>query len=250
MIPINEMTEVMKTCDLVEKQKLQVHQWVRIKSGIHKDDLGLIELVDGNRRALVRLIPRIPEEFYADKDKTINHLRAMNKKQSEYIRIPQKLFDPVRVKDECMREIYRPMDKYFYFWRRMMFRNGFLYQEFAASRLITENVSPSLQEVKMFQLEGMTIGTGLYDDYDQDEWDVLDNATVAKTIKDDPELNIKVQDRVRIMHGQFKNIVGVVDYIQDGVATLHAEDSKCMQISVKAHQVKKQFKIGEQVRII
>ena len=144
MIPINEMTEVMKTCDLVEKQKLQVHQWVRIKSGIHKDDLGLIELVDGNRRALVRLIPRIPEEFYSDKDKTINHLRALNKSQSEHIRIAQKLFDPLRVKDECMREQYRPLEKYFYFWRRMMFRNGFLYQEFAASKLITENVSPAL----------------------------------------------------------------------------------------------------------
>lgn len=150
MIPINEMTEVMKTCEIVEQQKLQVHQWVRIKGGIHRDDLGLIELVDGNRKALVRLIPRIPEDFYTDREKTLSSLRALSRSQSEYIRIPQRLFNPLRVKDECQCELYRPLEKSFYFWRRMMFRNGFLYQEFAANKLITENVCPSLQEVRMF----------------------------------------------------------------------------------------------------
>ena len=65
----------------------------------------------------------------------------------------------------------------------------------------------------MFQLDGTTIGSGLYDEYDQDEWDILDNATLAKTIKDDPDLHIKVQDRVKVMQGQFKNIVGIVNSI-------------------------------------
>ena len=38
----------------------------------------------------------------------------------------------------------------------MMFRNGFLYQEFKANKLVTENVCPSLQEVKMFQIDPTT----------------------------------------------------------------------------------------------
>jgi transcription elongation factor SPT5 len=66
MIPINEMTEVMKGCQVVQKQRFQEHQWVRVKGGIYKDDLGLIESVDGNKKAMVRLIPRIPESFYLD----------------------------------------------------------------------------------------------------------------------------------------------------------------------------------------
>ena len=70
MIPINEMTEVMKGCKIVRKQRFQAHQWVRVKSGIYKDDLGLIEVVDGNKKAMVRLIPRIPEDFYQDPTKT------------------------------------------------------------------------------------------------------------------------------------------------------------------------------------
>ena len=64
MIPINEMTEVMKTCKILRKERFQLHQWVRIKNGIYKDDLGIIDAVYGDKKALVRLIPRIHPEYY------------------------------------------------------------------------------------------------------------------------------------------------------------------------------------------
>ena len=126
MIPINEMTEVMKGCKIINKQRFQEHQWVRIKGGIYKDDLGLIEIVEGNKKAMVRLIPRIPEDFYTDETKTLHSLKAYNKK-SKYIRIPKLLFNTLRVKNECQKELYRPLGKNFYIWRKMMFRNGFLF---------------------------------------------------------------------------------------------------------------------------
>jgi hypothetical protein len=37
---------------------------VRIKSGIYKGDLGIIDLVYGNKKALVRIIPRISNDQY------------------------------------------------------------------------------------------------------------------------------------------------------------------------------------------
>ena len=126
MIPINEMTEVMKGCKVTIKQRFQEHQWVRIKGGIYKDDLGLIESVDGNKKAMVRLIPRIPEDFYHDVTKTLHSLKAYNKK-SHFIRIPKQLFNPLRVKNECQKEYIKSLRKNFYIWRKMMFRNGFLY---------------------------------------------------------------------------------------------------------------------------
>lgn len=236
MIPINEMTEVMKTCQVVEKQRLQPHQWVRVNCGIFKDDLGLVELVDGNRKALVRVIPRIPDSFYTDKDKTLSSLRVFAKRQSEFIRVPQNLFNPQRVSDECQREMYRPLGKYFYFWRRMMFRNGFLYQEFAASKLTTQNVCPSLQEVRMFQVEQSGIGVSdLLAEDDYDEWDRLDDETLQKTIKDGGQLNVHLHDRVRVISGQFKNIVGRIRNIQDDLLTVASEEKKPIEISVRAH---------------
>jgi|TARA_B110000285_G_scaffold168298_1_gene188222 hypothetical protein len=91
------------------------------------------------------------------------------------------------------------MRKNFYIWRNMMFRNGFLYQEFKANKLKTENVCPSLTEVKMFQVDPSTQSHLYeYEDVDQDEWDLLADETLLKTIRDDPQLQIQLGDRVRV----------------------------------------------------
>lgn len=87
-----------------------------------------------------------------------------------------------------------------------MFRNGYLYQEFTASKLITENVCPSLQEVRAFQVDPHSQSLLLdIDDDDQDEWDLLDDKTLECTIKDDPQLQIQSGDRVKVIDGQFRN---------------------------------------------
>jgi len=185
MIPINEMTEVMKSCQTQQKMKFQEHQWVRIKGGIYKDDLGLIEKVDRNKKATVRLIPRIPNDFYTDPNKNVSSLRSYNKK-SQYIRIPQLLFNPLRVKHECQKDYIKGLRKNLYVWRGMLFRNGYLYQEFKANKLLTENVCPSLKEVKQFQIDITNQVSMDYDDDDQDEWDILNDQTLLKTIRDDP----------------------------------------------------------------
>ena len=64
MIPIAEMTEVMKTCIASKESPVEVHQWVRVVKGLYKDDLGLIEKQIGSKEVLVRLIPRIPDNWY------------------------------------------------------------------------------------------------------------------------------------------------------------------------------------------
>jgi hypothetical protein len=148
----------------------------------------------------VRLIPRIPNEFYTDPSKTIASLRSYGRK-SEFIRIPQLLFNPLRVKNECQRQFFKAFQKTFYTWRGMMFRNGFLYQEFQASKLLTENVCPSLKEVKMFQTDLTSVATIDFEDHDQDEWDFLNDETLLKTIRDDPQLQIQIGDRVKVISG-------------------------------------------------
>lgn len=52
------MTQLLKTCSEMTENKIETHQWVRVKAGDYKDDLGLVETVEGNNKAWVRLIPR------------------------------------------------------------------------------------------------------------------------------------------------------------------------------------------------
>ena len=61
MIPIAEMTEVMKGCSQMKESAIVPHQWVRICKGPFEEDLGLVEKVISAKEALVRLIPRIPD---------------------------------------------------------------------------------------------------------------------------------------------------------------------------------------------
>jgi len=111
------------------------------------------------------------------------------------------LFNPLRVKDECQRDYIKNLRKNFYIWRGMLFRNGYLYQEFMASKLLTVNVCPSLKEVKQFQVdESKQIHHEFYDN-DQDEWDILNDQTLLKTIRDDPQLQITIGERVRVTDG-------------------------------------------------
>lgn len=39
---------------------------MRVKGGVYNGDLGLVDFIEENNRALIRLIPRIPNEAYAD----------------------------------------------------------------------------------------------------------------------------------------------------------------------------------------
>lgn len=133
----------------------------------------------------------------------------------------------------------------------MMFRNGFIYQDFRANRLITENVCPNIKEVKMFQIDPTTQSHIYeYEDDDQDEWDLLNNETLKKTITDDPLQQIQIGDRVKVTTGQFKDCKGFITAIQDGFVSFLTEELKPFEVKIRAHQVKKCFKIGESVRII
>jgi transcription antitermination factor NusG len=49
----------LKVSSEVHETNLKPHQWVRIKSGPYEGDLGIVELIESNQRALVKLIPRI-----------------------------------------------------------------------------------------------------------------------------------------------------------------------------------------------
>lgn len=78
-----------------------------------------------------------------------------------------------------------------YLWKDMMFRNGYLFQKFKINKLVHENVCPMLDEVRRFQLDSNLLeeNGGAYDS-DQDEWDMMKDDTILKTIRNDVQLQI------------------------------------------------------------
>jgi len=151
MIPYKEMTQLLKIASEIHETTLSTHQWVRIKSGPYAGDLGIVELIEGGQRALVKLIPRIKyltNEEGETKMKIL--LRNTDKHLSAGQTVSQRLFNPQLAKNECRREKFEPLGKSFYVWQDQMFRNGFLYHFFKISKLISSKVAPRLEEVQRF----------------------------------------------------------------------------------------------------
>ena len=210
MIPISEMTDVMKACQVMKECPVESKQWVRIAKGPFKDDLALVEKVLNSYKVILRVQPRIPDSWFnpiADdiKVKVPHTFRGLNilAKNSELVRIPQRLFNPNLVKNECRKEFSKVLQKNVYVWKDLMFRNGFLYHEFRISKLVIEDVCPMLDEIRRFQVDMHLMEDSIAFDSDLDEWDLMKDATVLKTIWNEKRLKIQVGDRCKVVEGQF-----------------------------------------------
>ena len=72
----------------------------------------------------------------------------------------------------------------------MMFRNGFLYQEFRISKLIIDDVCAMLEEVRRFQVDTNLLEENAAFESDLDEWDLMKDNTVLKTILNERKFKI------------------------------------------------------------
>lgn len=55
MIPISEMTDVMKACAVMKECPLESKQWVRVAKGPFKGDLALVEKVVSSHKVILRV---------------------------------------------------------------------------------------------------------------------------------------------------------------------------------------------------
>ena len=172
-------------------------------------------------------------------------------KGSELVRIPQRLFNPNLVKTECRKEYSKLIGKNVYNWKEMMFRNGFFYQEFRISKLIIDDVCPMLEEVRKFQVDTNLLEENAAFESDLDEWDLLKDDTVFKTILNEKKLKIQIGDRCKVTEGQFEGCQGTIKHIsEEKIASLFTEDKIPVLIKVKGSELAKFFEIGESVRIL
>lgn len=84
--------------------------------------------------------------------------------------------------------------------------------------LIAEHANPRLEEVQRFQSRAQGGGEDMLDDFlsDQDEWDILDDSTLKKVVRDvDGLQHFEIGDRVSMVSGQYKGLSGEVKSIND-----------------------------------
>lgn len=174
-------------------------------------------------------------------------------KNQKHVKIPQRFFNPELVKNEAKLEFSQLLGKKVYMWKDLMFRNGFFYHRFLVSKLIHENVCPMIDEVRRFQIDLAQLKDNGGYSSDIDEWDILRDKTVLKTVRNDTQLQIQIGDRCEVVQGQFKGCKGTIIAINDdnsSIVTMNTLDKVPIKIKVAAKELRKFFTLGESVRIL
>ncbi|KAL3318540.1 Transcription elongation factor SPT5 [Cichlidogyrus casuarinus] len=136
LVPNNEMTDVLKV--VKEFGKLKPGQWVRVKSGLYRDDLALVDHVeDAQTMVALKLVPRIDYERYKPDYKQSDERR--------FKRPPAQLLDRSKVKDRLHSE-----GSYVVLSGNRFDSDGFLRKDFRLNAIITGGIRPSLQELERF----------------------------------------------------------------------------------------------------
>lgn len=175
---------------------------MRIKSGMYAGDLGQIVNVDNQiTKAQVKLIPRIDPNVEQETDET--------KKAQNAVRPPQRMFNYQQY--NCTEKKKNPEDgKHYYYWNGMNLRKGFLYREFTIKSLNLENVSPTLEELLMFK-------PLLLENEEESSDDERINVMIARQKRSS---GISKGDKVKIIRGELKDMIGTVVSVNDSLSTL------------------------------
>lgn len=216
IVPIEEMVDVF-SMDKTKKQTLEPGMFVRIRSGDYKGDLAQIVSLEEHRgRATVKLVPRLE--------------KTGNKK----IKAPAKLFNPndcrdyERKRDTSTHELY-------YQWNGMSFHNGFLHKSIAMRSIQLENVSPSLPEIQIFQINTQE------DQEDQ-------KAPILQARK----IHFVQGDKVKVIKGDVKGLTGSVISSSNGMVSLapFVEELCDQQLDFPVDDLSKFFEAGDHVKVI
>ncbi|XP_054161598.1 transcription elongation factor SPT5-like [Oppia nitens] len=229
MVPINEMTDVLRVTK--DSQQIKVNQWVRLKRGLYKDDLGQVDYVDtAQNQVHLKLIPRI------DYTRLRGALRAASSenenKRKRMKRPPAKLFDI-----DAIRAIGGEVtnDGDFIIFESNRYRRGFLYKAFATSALLIDGVKPTLSELEKFEEhpEGIEIQ--------------LSESTIAE----DKGHSFAPGDTIEVCEGELAHLQGKIVAIDGNKITMIPKHEDLTDpLDFQAHELRKYFKMGDHVKVI
>uniref|UniRef100_A0A1I8HYD8 Transcription elongation factor SPT5 n=1 Tax=Macrostomum lignano TaxID=282301 RepID=A0A1I8HYD8_9PLAT len=234
MVPIGEMTDVLRV--VKDTTALRPGQWVRLKTGLFKDDLARVyEVRESMNQVDLVLLPRIDYSRKRgvlrgqDKDAGGGEQQAMNKRR--FKRFPQALFDRTRI-HEIGGETNREGD-YTIFEGNYYDIKGFLRKTFKMNAIISEGVKPTLTELEKHPagLEMLNVGSG--------------------SRSDSSAHAFAPGDVVEVCEGELKDLQGRVIRIEgDEVTILPNHDDLKDPLPFPSSELRKHFNPGNHVKAI
>ncbi|CAG2112451.1 unnamed protein product [Medioppia subpectinata] len=230
MVPINEMTDVLRVTK--DNQQIKVNQWVRLKRGLYKDDLGQVDYVDtAQNQVHLKLIPRI------DYTRLRGALRAATNENDSLKRKRQKRPLPKLFDMDAIRAIGGEVtnDGDFIIFESNRYRRGFLYKAFTTTALLIDGVKPTLSELEKFEEHPEGIELQLSE----------------STIAEDKGHSFSPGDTVEVCEGELAHLLGKIITIDGNKITMIPRHEDLTDpLDFQAHELRKYFETGDYVKVI
>lgn len=232
MVPIKEMTDVLKV--VKEQVGLKKNQWVRLKRGLYKDDIGQVDYYDLAQNTVhLRLLPRIDYTRLRGALRT-TQTETDDAKRKKKRRPPAKPFDPEAIR-AIGGEITSDGD-FLIFEGNRYTRKGFMYKSFTMSAVLVEGVKPTLAELERFEESPEEI-----------------NIELAESAKNDPNAvhSFSMGDNVEVCVGDLENLQAKIIAIDGSMITVMPKHEDLKEpLIFKSNELRKYFKTGDHAKVL
>jgi len=236
------MTQVFNF-DKIQKVDLKPKQWVRVKTGLYEGDLAqVVHIEDPINKIYIRLIPRLSDQTGTEKK---DNLGDFNKKLKTQVKARQRLFNP-KYYEDVLTKTHPILKEQIYTWNKMAFKDGFLIKSLRTKSLITEDVVPKIDELRIFDMAKIRLN--------DDEEIKMDFDSLISSIQDTEIIKKKrfvKGDKVKIVKGGLAKITGKVMSHNNGVVQIMADIEGVNDLlELPEDYIVKNFLPGDLIRVI
>ena len=233
LIPVQELPLLLKPTKS-DEVRLDVGSYVRIKRGIYKGDLAVVDQISQNNlEALLKVVPRLDYGKNDEVDPDSNQRRV--KRPTFASRPPPQLFNPTMALRLDQANLFKRDDRHFTY-RKEDYVDGYLYKSFKIQYLDTKNIQPTVEELSRF---GSKEGE-------------VDLAAISQTMKKAQAAKAMFQpgDRVEVLTGEQRGSKGIVTRSSKDVISVKLSGFSEKSLEFPIASLRKIFELGDHVTVI
>ncbi|SCU91929.1 LAFA_0F06766g1_1 [Lachancea sp. 'fantastica'] len=233
LIPVQELPLLLKP-DKSDDVRLEEGSYVRIKRGIYKGDLAVVDQIsENNLEVLLKIVPRLD---YGKNDEVDADTNARKQKRPTFAqRPPPQLFNPTMALRMDQANLYKRDDRHFTY-RNDDYVDGYLFKSFRIQYLETKSIQPSVEELARF---GSKEGE-------------LDLTTISQTIRKAQAARVTFQigDRVEVLGGEQKGSKGFVTRTATDIIAVNLPQLGMKALEFPISSLRKIFEAGDHVTVV
>ncbi|KAL3233451.1 Transcription elongation factor SPT5 [Nakaseomyces bracarensis] len=233
LIPVQELPLLLKPSKS-DDVALEEGSYVRIKRGIYKGDLAMIDQIsENNLEVMLKIVPRLDYGKFDEVD-PVTQQRKSRRPTFAHRPAPQ-LFNPTMALRLDQANLYKRDERHFTY-KNEDYIDGYLYKSFRIQHVETKNIQPTVEELARF---GSKEGA-------------VDLTAISQSIKKAQAAKVSFQpgDRVEILNGEQRGSRGIITKSTTTIATVNLPEFPLKPLEFPVTSLRKIFEPGDHVMVV